>query len=258
LLVLFTGQQDIKQPTDTIVGAVYWTAGYQKPTDTIVGAVYWTAECQTANTPLLVLFTGQQNVKQPTDTIVGAVYRTAECQTANRHYCWCCLQDNRMSNSQQTLLLVLFAGQQNVKQQTDTIGAVYRTAECQTTNRHYCWCCLLDSRMSNSQQTLLLVLFTGQQNVKQPTDTLVGNVYRTAVCQTANRRYCWCCLLDSRMSNSQQTLLLVLFTGQQNVKQPTDYCWCCLQDSRMSNSQQTLLLVLFTFANQQEVLFGFK
>jgi hypothetical protein len=76
--------------------------------------------------------------------------------------------------------------------------------------------------MSNSQQTLLLVLFIGQQNVKQPTDTIVGAVNRTAEYQTANRLYFWCCFLDSRMSNSQQTLLLVLFTGQQNVKQTTD------------------------------------
>jgi hypothetical protein len=126
-------------------------------------------------TLLLVLFTGQQNVKQPTDTIVVAVYKTAECQTANR------------------LLLLLFTGQQNVKQPTDTIvGAVYWTAECQTANRHYCWCCLQDSRMSNSQQTLLLVLFIGQQNVKKPTDTIVCADYWKAECQKANRLYCWC------------------------------------------------------------------
>jgi hypothetical protein len=65
--------------------------------------------------------------------------------------------------------------------------------------------------MSNSQQTLLLVLFTGHQNVKQPTDSIVGVVYWTAECQTAKRLYCLCCLLDSRKSNSRQTQLLVLF-----------------------------------------------
>jgi len=44
--------------------------------------------------------------------------------------------------------------------------------------------------MSNSQQTLLLVLFTGQQDIKQPTDSIVGAVYWTAGYQTANRHYC--------------------------------------------------------------------
>jgi hypothetical protein len=66
--------------------------------------------------------------------------------------------------------------------------------------------------MWNSQKTLLLVLFTGQQDVKQPTDCSVGAVYWTARCETANRLFCWCCLLVSRMWNSQQTVLLVLFT----------------------------------------------
>jgi hypothetical protein len=107
LLVLIIGQQKVKQPTDS----------------------------------LLVLIIGQQNVKQPTDSTVGAVYRTSECQTANRLYCWCCSQDSRMSNSQQTLLLMLIIGQQNVKNPTDTIvGADYWKAECQKANRLYCWC----------------------------------------------------------------------------------------------------------------------
>jgi hypothetical protein len=65
--VLFTGQQDVKQPTDCTVGAVYWSPG-----------------CETANRLLLVLFTAQQYVKQPTGCTVGAVYCSAGCETANR------------------------------------------------------------------------------------------------------------------------------------------------------------------------------
>jgi len=96
LLELFTGQQGVKQPSDLIVGAVYWLA-----------------ECQTTNRLLLELFTGQQGVKQPSDLIVGAVYWFAGCDPL-----------------------------------TDFIfGAVYWSTGCETANRLYCWCCLLVSRM---------------------------------------------------------------------------------------------------------------
>jgi hypothetical protein len=89
----------------------------------------------------------------------------AGCETANRLYCWCCSLVSRMWNSQQTVLLVLFIG----------------------------------SRMWNSQETVLLVLFTGQQDVKQPRDCIGGALYWSAGSETANRLYCWCCLLVSRM-----------------------------------------------------------
>jgi len=110
---------------------VYCQQNVKQLTDFIVGAVYWLAEWETANRRycwccLLV----SQDGKQPTYFTVWAVTRTAECETANRLYCWCCLLDSRMSNSQQTI-----------------VGAVSWTAECERANRLYCWCCLLDSRM---------------------------------------------------------------------------------------------------------------
>jgi hypothetical protein len=89
---------------------------------------------------------------------------------------------------------------------------VYWWAGCETANRLFCWCCLLVIGMWNSQQTVLLVLCTGEQDVKQPTGCFVGAVYWLTGCETANRLFCWCCLLVSMMWSSPQTVLLVPFT----------------------------------------------
>jgi len=47
LLVLFTGQQDVKQPTECIVGSVYWLEC--EAANRLVGSVYWSAGCETTN-----------------------------------------------------------------------------------------------------------------------------------------------------------------------------------------------------------------
>jgi hypothetical protein len=92
LLVLFT-VQDLKQPKAFIVGAVYWTAG-----------------CETANRLLLVLFTGQQYLKQRTDCIVGAVYCTADVKQTTECYAGAAYCTARCKTANR-LLVVLFTAQ---------------------------------------------------------------------------------------------------------------------------------------------------
>ena len=204
---------------------VFWLAGYE--TANTLHCWLWLLDSRMWNiqqTLLLLLFIGQQNVKQPTDIIVGAVYWSAGCETPNRLYCGCCLLDIRLWNNQQAVFLVLFTCQQDVKLLTDPIvGAIYWTA-----GWLYSWRCLLDSRMWNSQQTVLLVLFTGQHDLKQPTDCIVGAVYWTAGCETANRLYCLCCLLVSRMWTINRLCWWFCFLVSRMWTINTVYCWCYL------------------------------